>query len=190
MEHLERHKEANAGAQRWPLLAPRCAPAFLATDTRHFGVNKGKCVRSFFFFFFKFPWEKFLWGDDTSLFSSPDPVWVSESRPLPCFCHQFPGFILPINHPGELYRPTKAFKVNGETNHVKSAVKPTSLPPQRPSAPAPPGSDEAAHFLPSQLALDLGQGTRRGAGDGVLGMTFPALGHGAHTRPCPRQHRQ
>lgn len=50
----------------------------------------------------------------------PDPSMVSESHPLPCFCHQFPQFMLPVTHHRGLYRPTKAFKVNGKTNHVKT----------------------------------------------------------------------
>lgn len=155
MQHLERHKEANIALRETAVHASRL-PCLPGHGHAAFGGEQRKvCV---LLVFLSSHWRSFCGEMTPPCFCSPTLVWVSESRPLPCFCHQFPQFILPINHPGELYRPTKAFKVNGKTNHVKSAVKPTFLPPWCPGAPAPPGSGQAAHFLPSQLALNLGQG--------------------------------
>lgn len=80
LERLEGTKQPTLAPE---MAAVNSAVAFLGTDSRHLGVNKGKCMHSYFFFFLKFPWGTFLWGDDTSLFLFPDPVWVSGTAHYP-----------------------------------------------------------------------------------------------------------
>lgn len=52
LERLEGTKQPTPAPE---MAAVKSAVAFLGTDSRHLGVNKGKCMRSYFFFFFKVP---------------------------------------------------------------------------------------------------------------------------------------
>lgn len=115
------------------------------------------------FFFLKLSLEEFCVEMAPPCFCSVTLMWVSASCPLPCFCHQFPQFILFRNHPGELYRPTKAFKVNGKTNHVKTPL--SNHPPPLPSAQVPlplPGPVRQPISCCSSWHWALGRGTEGG----------------------------
>lgn len=86
-------------------------PGASVLGDREFWRRNRRILCEFFFFFLSYHGLRFFCGEmAASCLCSLTLAWCLKAAHYPV-CHQFPRFILPINHHGELYRPTKAFKL-------------------------------------------------------------------------------